>query len=86
MLNTSFTYVGKDLHIQRYVVHKIHIYMYVICSCTCVCDEQYLNDYNNTTQHGKKFKHHTPIYKCIKYTYICMLSTKYGNTNPLIHI
>ena len=60
--------------------------MYVECICTWVCDEQCFNDYNNTTQHGKKFKHHTPIYKYIKYTYICMLSTKYGNTNPFIHI
>ena len=36
MLNTSFTYVGKDLHIQRYVVHKIHIYVWYMQLYMCV--------------------------------------------------
>ena len=36
MLSTSFTYVGKDLHIQRYVVHKIHIYVCYMQLYMCV--------------------------------------------------
>ena len=37
-------------HIQRNVVHKIHIYVCYMQLYMCVCDEQYFNDYNNTTQ------------------------------------